>query len=113
ALCSNGIEHDAEMLGLELTKRIAQSLQETSAVAAGANHSDDSVHSRCQRHCLGDEQQRTRIEDHVIVFLQRLVDEIDQQLALEQFGCVARLGAGGQHVEVRDLCLLHRRLEVV
>ena len=66
---------------------------------------DDAVDARRQRHRLGDQQQRAGVEDHVVVLFQRPLDEVDEELALEQLGRVAGLGAGRQHVEVRDLRL--------
>ena len=64
-----------------------------------------STHAGRQGDGVGDHQQRAAVEDHVVVFFQGTLDEIDQQLAFEKLGRVGWLGAGGDQRKVGHLSL--------
>src|SRR5688500_3827144 len=87
---ADAVEDDAQVLGVEAAELVAQALEQPLRAAAGPDDADDAVTLRSQRAGLADEEDRPRIEDQVVVFLQGAVHDFREGGALDQLGRVLR-----------------------
>src|SRR5436190_24287557 len=71
ALGADAVEDDAEVLGLELPQAVTHALEQATAVAAGADHADDTIDARREGGGLGDEKHRAAVEHDVVVLFER------------------------------------------
>src|SRR5688572_19176197 len=107
ALRTHRVQDHADVLGLHLSQLLAHPQQQPAALRVRPDHRHHAVHARRHRDRLADDEERTGVEDDVIVLLQRPLDEVDQQLALEQFRRVHRLRAARHDRQVRHASLVH------
>ena len=113
ALHTDGVEDHAEVFGFDLAKLVTQALENPAAVAHRADHGDHAVHAWGQADGFRNNQQRTTVEDDMIVLFQGALDEIDEQLALKKFGGVGGFVAEHEHGEIGDAGLANGVIELI